>query len=234
MKTLKTLSILFVAAFMLGACDNDNEQHLLQMDHPKTYGLLYADQTRDSVAFYTFDTWKVAPDDTPWIKVDGETQIDKTYGLLVLYSIPLSLEPNTTGKTRRGYVRVNTYEYEAYASYVQLGFLRITRPMATPTSYISEYSTIPLEANFTLQDSASFTVDSLSFVTYNPWTLRFKGESNPTWITPAQTEGAEGRSQVTLNLVPNTTDTPREATLLLTSGAVTSEITVRQLARKDD
>ena len=229
-KSVLTAAALLTAVAFVQSCADDPEQHLLRVEYPVS-SVLYADQTQDSVMFYTFDSWRVAPDDTPWIQVGGQDQatVDERYQLLRLYNLPVTLEPNTTGQTRRGYLRINSYEYEAYASYTQLGCLNISRPAPTADEYLSPYSNIPLKASFCLVDSAHFTLDSLSFRVANAWKLSF-AEPAPAWLTLSQSAGQEGYNRVELHLTANTAATDREARLQLTSGSVTSEITVRQLA----
>ena len=225
----------FFTALALGAilasCNDEPEQHLLSIEYPGT-SLLYADQTSDSIMFYATDTWRVTPEETPWIQVVDADQAQAKYQYMkvVLYNVHLALEPNTTGQTRRGYVRVNSHDFEGYASYMQLPCLGITRPAYTIEKPISEHSLIPLEVSFCLEDSASVTLDSLSFTVQNPWQISFSGES-PSWLTLAQTEGKAGHHRVDVSMTNNESDKPREAKLKLVSGAVTDEITIRQLGK---
>ena len=232
MKSLVALVALTALVAMFHSCAKESEQHLLQMVHPSN-SIVFADQTRDSVEFYTFDSWKVVPDDTEWIQVEGENsaRVNDQDQLLRLYILPVSIQPNTTGKTRLGYLRVTSYEFTAYASYIQVGFLRITRPAYEIKTLISEYSSIPSEVSFCLKDSSTFTLDSLSFTTYNPWTLQ--PDASASWLTLSRTEGEAGHNLVELYMKENETKSSREAKLKLTSGEVTNEIIVRQSGRKD-
>ncbi|MCR4921151.1 MAG: hypothetical protein K5945_05515 [Bacteroidaceae bacterium] len=217
-------------ATALSSCMNDPERHELQMVYPVS-SYLFADQTVDSLMFLTFDNWKVSLDESDWISVVGPKSGEFKYDYYTqhIIKVDLAMQPNTTGVTRRGYVRVNSYKYEGYASYVQYGFLEVTRPEYTPKSYLGEYNTIPKTVEFCLTDSASWELDSLSFYTEKPWTLTFKDPNDSTWVKPQMMSGEAGPSRVNLNLVPNTAD-ERKATFVLTSSGISTEISVCQLA----
>ena len=197
--------------------------------------ILYADQTVDSVCFYTFDSWTVTPQDA-WITINGDSHRDivNDYTKRYYCSVLLTLQPNTTGETRCGTVLVQSYEYSYSAPFVQLGMLKVSHPAYTVDSYLDDSYVIPKVAHYELIDSAHFLRDSICFTVQNNWTLSFDGDQ-PEWLVLDKTAGASGKSRVNLTLDSNSdTENGREAKLILTSGTVSNEIVVRQLPAKKE
>ena len=92
----------------LTSCMKDPERHELQMIYPVS-SYLFADQTSDSLLFLTFDSWKVTSEDNDWISVVGQASdnFENDYYTQHIAKVDLAVQPNTTGVTSRGYVRVN-------------------------------------------------------------------------------------------------------------------------------
>lgn len=145
----------------------------------------------------------------------------------------MSLQPNTTGRTRQGLVRVQSYDYSYSVPFYQFGMLDVTRPAYTIESYLDKAALLPDVALHVLTDSANWEADSISFQVHNPWELTFADGAAPDWLVLSKTSGQPGKHQVNLTLMPNTdTENGREAVLQLTSGEVSDRITVRQLPAK--
>lgn len=221
-----------VASF-LASCVNEPEAHqLTPLEQPF---VLYADQTEDSLRFYTYDSWTVTPL-VDWISIDGPSHSEINYNYMKRYLCRLivSLKPNTTGKTRKGSVLVQSYDYCYSAPFVQLGVLNVSHPRYTVDSYLDVQSLIPDVAHYVLTDSAYWTSDSICFTVQNSWELAFVGEAAPDWVSLDRVVGSSGKSKVNLTLAKNTdTENGREATLRLTSGGVSNTITVRQLPAEE-
>ena len=218
----------------LASCTSDPETHELT---PVVKSImLYADQTVDSLFFYTFDSWTVTPQED-WISIEGDTHLDIDYDYTKRYlcRVIVSVEPNTTGETRRGTVHVQSHDYSYAAPLVQLGMLDIRHPAYIADPYLDNSQVIPKVARFELTDSAHWTSDSISFIVENNWDLTFVGEA-PAWLSLDKTTGLRGRHRVQLTLEENTSkEYDREAILRLTSGKVSNIITVRQLrVKKND
>ena len=134
MKNYK-LKLLFACGLLplLASCIGDPETHALIPVEESI--MLYADQTVDSLRFYTFDSWTVTPQED-WITVDGDSHADITYDYMKRYlcRVILNVKPNTTGKTRSGLVLVKSHDYSYSSPLVQLGLLNITHPAYTPDS----------------------------------------------------------------------------------------------------
>ncbi len=233
MYKIKTLLLVCSTLPLLASCLKDPETH--QLTPIESSLVLYADQTTDSLRFYTFDSWKVTPQ-ADWITVLGSPQSDLNYSYTKRYlcRVMLSFMPNTTGRTRIGSALVQSYEYAYSAPFVQLGVLRLTHPGYTVDSWLDEQSRIPDVVHYELKDSAHWTADSICFSVENNWDLVYADETVPDWL---QFDKSTGRPRehhcVNLTLTPNTdTENGREARLKLISGEVSNIITVRQLPAK--
>ncbi|MBO4549718.1 MAG: BACON domain-containing protein [Bacteroidaceae bacterium] len=231
----KTKTLLLACSLLpfLASCDGEQERHELTPDVSSI--IIYADETLDSLCFYTFDSWTVTPQ-VDWISVDGDSHLDIKYdnSMRYLCKVFLNVKPNTTGKTRTGTVLVKSYDYSYSAPFVQLGLLRVTHPGFTADSYLDEQSGIPDVAHYELIDSAHWTTDSICFTVQNNWDLVFADET-PEWLTLEKTAGVPGKYHVHLTLVPNLdTEEGRKTKLRLVSDKVSNEIIVRQLPAKKE
>lgn len=233
MNKTKTLLLACSLLAFLVSCDNEPENH--QLTPVEGSIILYADQTTDSLRFYTFDNWSVTPQ-VDWISIVGKSREDNIkydYTKSYLFRVIVSTKPNTTGKTRVGTVLVQSYEYSYSLPFVQLGLLNMTHPYFTADSWLSEQANIPEVAHFELTDSAHWTSDSICFTVEDNWDLAFVDETAPDWLLLEKQSGLPGKHKVNLTLVPNTdTEKGREAKLKLVCGEVTNAIVVRQLPDK--
>ena len=168
-----------------------------------------------------------------WLGIEGPSRQDNVqydYRRSILYRVLVSAQPNTTGKTRIGTVLVHSYEYDSLFPIMQLGILNVSHPQYKADSWIDDSQFYPEVAHFELTDSAYRTADSICFTVENDWELTFADATPPDWLTlDLQTGMPRRHYQVNLTLTPNSGE-ERKATLRLTSGEVTNEIVVRQLA----
>ena len=241
MRITKPLLLLCSSIFFLVSCLSDPETHQLALVTGNS--LLFADQTEDSVKFYTFDSWQTTPQ-SDWISIAGDSRGDIKYDYSKRYlcRVDVSLKPNTTGCTRQGRVLIESYEYSSYAFFTQLGMLDVRHPDYTVKEYFDISTLLPETVEHVLIDSTGSGVDSICFRVYKDWTLTFEDSAKPDWIDwgtntseiidEKKIGGRPGRNRVNLTLEPNTTENERETTLLLTSGEVVNPITVRQLPVK--
>ena len=215
---------------MLAACNSAPEYHeLTPVVEP---AILFADQKLDSIRFFTYDNWSATPQQD-WLGIAGPSRQDNVqydYRRSILYRVLVSAQPNTTGKTRIGTVLVHSYEYDSLFPIMQLGILNVSHPQYKADSWIDDSQFYPEVAHFELTDSAYRTADSICFTVENNWELTFADATPPDWLTlDLQTGMPRRHYQVNLTLTPNSGE-ERKATLRLTSGEVTNEIVVRQLA----
>lgn len=230
MSRIKT-SLLVCSLLSLAACVNSPEVHqLTPIEQPF---ILYADQTLDSLRFYTFDSWTVTSQaDWITIKSDAHGEFNYDYMKRYLCKVFVSMKPNTTGRTRYSTVLVQSYDYSYSSPFVQLGLLNVSHPIDSVDTWLDKQSRIPDEAHFELVDSAHWTSDSICFTVENNWELKFVGEPQP-WLSFDKDTDLPGKYKVNLTLVENTdTENGREAMLCLTSGDVSNNILVRQLPAK--
>ena len=120
-------------SFFSSCNKSESENHCLWMIHPQNYHELYADQVEDSIVFQTFDSYVAKPYNSDWITITAGASYDVNYNPTNLYTFKtlLALTPNTTGRTRYGYVQLNSYTYSCNPIYVQFGFLNINNPVPT-------------------------------------------------------------------------------------------------------
>ncbi|MBO7118772.1 MAG: BACON domain-containing protein [Bacteroidaceae bacterium] len=233
MYKVKILLLACSSLFLIASCSSDPETHeLIPVEQPF---ILYADQTVDSVQFYTFDSWTVTPE-VDWISVEGKSHLDIPYDYTKRYlcRVFLNLQPNTTGETRSGTVLVQSHDYSYSAPFVQLGMLYVSHPQYVVDAWFDDYYIIPKVAHYELVDSAHWTEDSICFTVENNWDLEFVNGA-PDWLSLDKTTDLPGHYRVNLALVPNTdTENGRQTTLKLTSGNVSNEIVVRQLPAKKE
>lgn len=239
MYKINTLLLAGSLLFLMTSCVDDPEKHALIPE--VNYLVLFADQTSSSISFETYDSWTVTPD-VEWITVYGDSHLDIPYNYMNLYhsTVSLIVQPNLTGKTRQGSVRIKSYDYSSPIPIVQLGLLDVWHPSYKIDSYLvnsffDEYSRIPDNAHYELIDSAHWEVDSICFTVQNPWKLEVVGE--PEWLVLGDgvVTGPTGENSVKFTLVPNLDKkNGRETKLRLTSGDVSNEIIVRQLPDKKE
>ena len=221
-----------LALCSLQSCLKDQDNHQLQVVYPDGCSLLYADQTMDSISFYTFDSWKVTPEKS-WITTASEDSYHINYNKdwRYLSTCYLNVEPNTTGKARIATVAVDSYDYTCYGIYYQFSFLNISHPEYNVASYFdnSNYS-LPDTVVFVLVDSSYVTTDSIAFDVEKKWTLEIP-EEDASWIQASQTSGNGGHNCVILTLQENqTTESPKTA-MKLTSSGITNKITLHHFGK---
>lgn len=230
-------AILFAAATTAGvltSCNNDTDQHQLAVMYPGV-SLLYADNTTDSLVFLTFDSWSMHSN-ASWLTPRGKTSAtvnhdaSKRYQFIVYFDV----EANTTGKSRWGNVEVFSYEYSASAYYLQLGCHNVMHPAGTPVTYINDNRNLPETIRFEATDSANVTLDSLCFSVQADWTLSFAEGEDATWLTPEKTAGTPGENIVRVSMTENTSDKERQTTLTLKSSGVSTDISFKQLPKKEE
>ena len=72
--------ILFLLAIVMQSCSNGLDRHELTVVYPNGYAL-FADQTKDSIVFLTFDSWRVYSN-ASWISVEGKSNDNIKYDYL--------------------------------------------------------------------------------------------------------------------------------------------------------
>ncbi|MCM1107532.1 MAG: hypothetical protein NC388_00590 [Clostridium sp.] len=213
------------AAVMCVACDPvENTFHRTAIYHPfNGASVLYADQTRDSLSFLSFDSYTITVN-SDWLHAnESDLKGEVPAGAYVEGSIYFTVDPNTTGKTRDCSVVLNSYGYDFQAYYRQLPYLRVIRPSMNTEG---EYSrTVKFDAE----------KDSLVFHPHGNWTLAIDGEK-PEWMEwqeGTSMSGVAGEHKAVFTLRKNTTLDSRRVKFILTSNGVSTGMTLVQEKQKD-
>ncbi|MCD8305015.1 MAG: hypothetical protein LUC86_09375 [Prevotellaceae bacterium] len=233
--------ILLAAAGLLASCDKESYRHAISMSnpYPGTYGAMYADQPKDTIVFTTFDSYRATTTDT-WITIDpglAEMEIENSYYGYYQIGIPVTFEPNTTGETRVGEISIynygpNDWSATATASYLQLGWLNVTRPQ--PSYEYNSSLGYPQMATFELTDTAMQVTDTLTFVVYGDWELSLPEEQeSEVFVTLLSASGQAGSVKAPIALEENATKEERRNTINLTSRGVTTPLVIKQEAQEE-
>lgn len=229
MKKVCYLCAIAAALLLFASCHKDPENHTLFVVYPNPSqpldGWLYADEELDSIVFETFDSYKTFSM-ADWITVTaGESyDVDYDYRNLYAFTTLVSFKPNTTGKTRRGVVRIDSYDYSSAAVFLQLGYMDIYHPMPIQTA-VADSVSFDLYVNFLA------TEDSISFNVSKPWTLSYAENADQSWAVFDKAQGVAGNNKITLTLTPNTdTEKGRVTVLALQCGEVINLINIKQEA----
>ena len=183
--------------------------------------MVYADQPSDSLWFVTTESWTVKSD-VPWCTIqESIADVTNPYAnTLVEVCGDIYFQPNLTGQWRSAIITFGGGEYIAQVAYFQAPHLHLIRP---GRSY--DENGFPTQL-YTLTDSATWTTDSVTFETFDNWTLQAQGNL----VQPLVTSGKAGKHTVKFEMTENNTADKRIDTLLLTSRGVTDKIPVVQLS----
>ena len=182
--------------------------------------MVYADQPSDSLWFITTESWTVKSD-ASWCTIqESITDVENPYSNTFVEVIgSVYFQPNQTGKWRSAIISMGSGDYIAQVAYFQAPHLHLIRP---GRSY--DENGFPTKL-YTLTDSATWTTDSITFETFDNWTLQAQGDL----LQPVVTSGKAGKHTVRFVMSENTTANQRRDTLLLTSNGITDRIPVVQL-----
>lgn len=227
---------LSVILLLVSSCVKDIERHELT---PVTYGsLLYGDQTNDTIAFVTFDSWS-AKNTTDWLELLTTSQnIKYDPNTRLLCKIPYMVKLNTTGKVRFAEVDIVSNGYKFPFTCVQFPYLNITTP--APKTEIKN------KLNEQFADSVSWTFDlkdlsnrpAIEFYAHtSSISLQLApGYESTDWIHIRSYNVVEDFESTRFISWPfdvdsNDGEVDREARLLLKSGVVSAIINVKQKAK---
>lgn len=214
------------AATVFASCEGGkDERHYTAVG--KQYIETFADQVTDSLKVQSYDSWTLT-NQNDWFKVLCGTQTDNISvkvpaSTLMQNTLYISLTPNTTGQTRYASLQVSSsYGSTVSTTLMQYPFLNVQRPAPVTSSATHTTTfTATLAAKPTGTQTVVFTVYTEGA------TLASSDES---WLKPEKTEGFKAGEQTTVSLSveENTSAQERTATLTLTSGGVSTPITVTQ------
>ena len=185
----------------------------------------YADQESDTIHLISLDSW-TARSATSWLKVSPESETIPT-GYIGGTRLTISAEKNTTGENRTGWIEVKSYSNLGMVIN-QSHWLNISLPRPI-YNMATDFSTKKATFKMNLFPHTSDT--TIVFKVYqNDATL----SSNAEWLVPQTDKFEKGEHKVSLNITPNTDNTERNATLTLTSGGISTPISIVQLAKSNE
>jgi hypothetical protein len=232
MKKLSFLCSFMAVALFVTSCVKDPERHILHVSYPVPCSILYADEQTDSLVFETYDSYKLTSL-ADWITISAGESYDVKYNYMNLYFFKalLSLTQNTTGRTRQGSVRIDSYDHPSGAIYYQLGCLNIKHPMPVSTDSLHA---IPDSVSFDLLVDATAIEDSICFNVSKHWTMNYDTGADSTWATINAANGNAGYNKVLLSLTANPDTLERTTVVTLKCGEVTNFINIKQLPFKEE
>jgi hypothetical protein len=226
MKKIISLGVL-IAGIFASCTESEYEYHQTYFTPQEPNGkILYADQVVDSTRLVSYDPWKASTifntDEQPWFTITP-TECDFIAGeQFASTRIDINTSVNNTGKVRVGHISINTYDIKSY----QLIGLNVTQypwhNITYPMGYIVDNQMI-----FNLDlDTPNEGFFNIEFTVYSDnSTLTSEGD----WLKPELQDLTSGKHVVKINVKENTdTENSRTTTLKLTSGGVTTPITVTQ------
>ena len=247
-KTFSPLSLMAGIALFFSACTHDTYTHQVSIAYPSgEQGYIYADQTEDSICFFTFDSYHYYPyahNPGNFISIDSKYEKKKitndpyNYWLI---SLPVYFTPNTTDSCRAGFVMVDCksemddWTGTVYGTYYQLNWHCVANPAP---KYTYNKNRVPVSVDHTLRDSTQ-TSDKIVFYAWDDWSV---SSSDPERVKPLTTSGRRSmhvsstaleKIEIPLELVPNDTpDTLRTNLTLKSDNGAKTTITVQQVPVK--
>lgn len=230
MKKIAPLAICGIALLAAACSESSYEVHQTYFYPQQPYGMkLYADQPSDTIRLISMDSWTISPQ-ADWISV-SPSSMDVPANDGSNTRLTVSVEPNTTGKNRRGQFHVSSYD-NIGMTVNQYSWLNIIRPSAS----ISQGSQ-PADINSDFENStATFSMNIPATVTDTTVIFRVYRDnatltSDAEWFKPAETTFSAGRHEVDITVQPNGTTASRTATLILTSAGISTPIAVKQAGK---
>lgn len=221
------LTLLPCLALGLASCgDSSYEVHNTYFYPLQSSGIrVYADQQTDTIHLISLDSW-TAQSSVSWMTV-SPTSATASGTAFTDTRMTLTFEDNATGSIRYGAINVESYSTLGMPVF-QYSWLNITRPAAV---YYTTEDDVNRKASFPMSIAAAAADTTLIFTVYQDGATL---ASDADWAVPGTTTFEAGTHTVPLSVAANAADSSRTATLTLTSGTVSSQITLTQAAREDE
>lgn len=214
-----------ICMIVITSCNKESYRHEIGIAYPSGGAVHFADETKDSIIFHTFDSYEVKSQ-TDWIEPNYDymhpaAKITNAYYVGCIVTVGLNMQPNTTGKCRYGYVTVrsfddNDWDHTAGTVYFQYAWHNITRPAGKYT-FVDK---MPESAHFEMREAANCETDSLLFKTHLDWELIVPNNS---FVHPAKTTGTAGEQNIRLNFDKNESEKLDSVELKLVTKNLTIE-----------
>lgn len=229
------LALTMVCGLALTSCDLDSssENHQTAFLPLNAQGrLLYADQTTDTLAVQSTDSWRLevaATNSTPFFTITP-TEYKVPANHLAVVPIVMTSTPNTTGEIRNAQLRLTTV-FEKLGTLqmpvMQTSWLNILAPAPTTLGGRDDKAVAP---TFTARVAAEGGKSKLIFRLYSNDKAQQRVISEADWLAvPAHQDGyGAGRHEVELTVAPNPTKTERTTTVSISSAGVTTKVSYTQ------
>ncbi len=235
-------------ALFFSACTHDTYTHQVTVAYPVgEQGFIYADQTLDSICFFTYDSYHYYPyahNPANFISVESKYASKKIVNnpyARWLVSLPVYFTANTTDSCRLGYVMVDSksemddWTSTVYGVYYQANWHCIANPAP---KYTYNKNRVPVSVDHTLRDSTQ-TSEKIVFYAWDDWSIT---SSDPDRVKPLTESGKRSQQvsstalekiEIPLELVPNDTrDTICTNLLLQSVNGAKTVINIVQSPRK--
>lgn len=229
------LAVVASLAMLLTSCNKESYYHSLGLVYPTGYQVayLFADQTFDSLYFYSTDNTRLSAYNDTWVTIPDSMKnltIPNYYRTIFYVWVPLTFEPNTTGKPRSAQVTIQSegedkWNQTTTATYYQLPWHNVYRPAP---AFKYEDSTIT-GATFKATLKGEQISDTLEFYAYANWTL-----NDGTFVHPKVNAGGEGVQKVPLDVELNDSQAERTDQIVLTGKGVSTPIQFIQEIKKEE
>lgn len=189
------VALLIVVPFVFVACNSENEYHRVVFipNSNQSAQLIFADQTTDTLLLCSTDPW-VASQMGEWFTLE-KTGENFQAGTEYIFKIPLTVQPNLTGKVREGMVSVKASR-EVMLSIIQMPWLNIISPVAQ-IELDDRQNTVAKFVQYVKGTAGSST---LQFTTYKEGaTLR----AQDAWITVPDTLLPVGYHEIKISTALN-------------------------------
>lgn len=228
-KMKKSLLLLLpcLALGLFTACgDSSYEVHNTYFYPVQASGVrVYADQPTDTIHLISLDSW-TATSSVDWMTVTPASFT--ATGSFNDTRLTMNFEDNNTGEVRYGYIQVDSYATLGKLVF-QYPWLNITRPSAVYyTEDITESDSQMATFYMNLDAAAADTL--VAFTVYQDGATL---QSDAAWAVPDSTTFSAGSHSIGLTIAANETDSARTAKLTLTSGTVSTTITLNQAVEEE-
>lgn len=233
---LKTSFLVVSGALLLASCDSNGGSDYHYLDIPGS-SVIFADQERDTVNIISTDSW-TASEDADWMELAYNSY--EANGNSTSRMVPISVQPNLTGKARGAYVRVKSNGRSLNKSKVQVYWMNIVRPQPVYTddshhsgSWVLGDNLDALSVSFEMTDSAYVERDSIRFYLYDTAATL---STTADWVTILNNQFTRPDGDLVrlktavFTLTPNNTGADRSALFTLRSAnGVTTQVKLTQL-----
>ena len=225
----------------------EEEYHTLNARFAEGQGYMFADQEDHAIIITATDDWTLTSDNpnltlrTDWTQ-GTEIQRSVRGGYLLVDSVFIHVSPNFTGK--KIYTQFTCTSPGAEATIgqrmYQLPILHIVHPDPINNSFDditdngSGVKTYYFE--YSVKDDGTAPFDPTPYIAFTPYSTDATVTTDASWVALSQSEGFEKGKPARINLTveKNTSRSPRQAEIRVTSNGITTPILLKQEGHNPD